>query len=834
VTKWQFKLKLIMYFCVNQKTLRMILFDSIFKSALLSTAVLLTVQTGQAQTIQLTTSGMPYTQDFDALSNSAGTTTNNITIPGWYLIESGGGPRDNEQYGVDTGGSGTGDTYSYGAAGSTERALGYLQSGTLIPSIGAAFTNTTGATITSLEISYYGEEWRLGTAGRTDQLIFEYSTNSTDLVTGSWTGVTALNFVTPDIATIGAKNGNAAAERALVSSTITALSIPDGATFWIRWTDMNVSGADDGLAVDDFSLTPQTSSVVAAPEMDIQGNSVSIMDGSAFPVAFNDTYFADQSVCAGAMSHTFTILNTGNATLNLNGVPTVSLSGAGAADFTVTSMPSTTVAAGGSSFFVISYDPSVAGSSSAIVEIANDDSDENPYEFYILGTAVEATVSASSQTNIACNGGNDGALSVTATGTGTLSYDWEPGTPTGDGTSAISGLTAGVYTVTVTDQGTCQAMATFTVTEPAALILSATATNSAICSGGSATLSATANGGTGSITYTWSTAENTASITVTPTVSSTYTIDVSDANNCQQSATVSVTVNNLPLITVNNGTICAGESFTIMATGADTYTYSGGSNVVNPGADVSYTVTGTDSNGCTGSAMSNVTVNALPVITVNSGTICAGESFTIMATGADTYTYSGGSNVVNPGADATYTVTGTSVEGCVDVVGVESNVTVNALPAITAVTNNTLLCADETATLSAIGADTYTWNTTETTADIAVSPTVTTDYTVTGTDMNGCMNSAVITQDVSTCTGIKMAEAPGAITVFPNPSNGEYTIDLPADARVEITNQIGRVIYSKQLLQGKNQVTINDCAEGIYFMKTTIDGKVNVTKIVKQ
>ena len=100
--------------------------------------------------------------------------------------------------------SNTGDTYSYGAAGSTERALGGLRSGTLIPIFGASFTNNTGTTIASLAVSYTGEEWRLGTAARTDQLNFEYSLNATDLTTGTWTGVAALTFVTPDTVTTGA------------------------------------------------------------------------------------------------------------------------------------------------------------------------------------------------------------------------------------------------------------------------------------------------------------------------------------------------------------------------------------------------------------------------------------------------------------------------------------------------------------------------------------------------------------------------------------------------------------------------------------------------------
>src|SRR3954465_5768459 len=246
---------------------------------------LLPVRPAGAQCVSLTTLGSAATQNFDTLSNVAGSTTNNLTITGWFMTESGGGARDNEQYAVDTGASTTGDTYSYGAAASTERALGQLRSGTLIPNFGACFTNNTGATITSLAVAYNGEEWRLGTAGRTDQMNFEYSTNATDLVTGTWTNVAALNFVTPDTATTGAKNGNAAADRTALSSTISALSIPNGATFWIRWNDTDATGADDGLAVDDLSLTPN--GVVVLPNLTI--NDVPLNEGNAGTTSFTFT-----------------------------------------------------------------------------------------------------------------------------------------------------------------------------------------------------------------------------------------------------------------------------------------------------------------------------------------------------------------------------------------------------------------------------------------------------------------------------------------------------------------------------------------------------------------
>ncbi|HQN10390.1 MAG TPA: Calx-beta domain-containing protein, partial [Thermoanaerobaculia bacterium] len=260
-----------------------------------------------AQCVSLTTAGAAHSQNFDTLSNTAGSTTNNLSIPGWYLTESGGGARDNEQYAVDNGGSNTGDTFSYGAAGATDRALGGLQSGTLVPLFGACFTNNTGAAITSLDIGYTGEEWRLGTAARTDQLDFQYSLDATSLTTGTWTDVNALDFLTPMTTTTGAKDGNAAANRTALSSSIASLSIANGATFWVRWSDLNASGADDGLAVDDFSLTPQGSGPTV-PALSI--NDVTLAEGNSGTTTF--TFTVSLSVPAPAGGVTFDIATVDN------------------------------------------------------------------------------------------------------------------------------------------------------------------------------------------------------------------------------------------------------------------------------------------------------------------------------------------------------------------------------------------------------------------------------------------------------------------------------------------------------------------------------------------
>ena len=229
------------------------------------------------------TSGTPYTQHFDTLANTG---SSSLLPPGWSILET--GTNGNGSYNTGTGSSNAGDTYSFGAAGSVERALGGLLSGTLTPTFGAQFINNTGAPITSLTIAYTGEQWRLGTANRADRLEFQYSLNATSLATGNWTDVDALDFISPNTsATVGALDGNAIANSTVVTSTISGLNIPAGATFWIRWSDFNASGADDGLAIDDFSIA--ATSTVDAPVVGNCPASFSVTAGIGGTIAVQAT-----------------------------------------------------------------------------------------------------------------------------------------------------------------------------------------------------------------------------------------------------------------------------------------------------------------------------------------------------------------------------------------------------------------------------------------------------------------------------------------------------------------------------------------------------------------
>jgi len=273
------------------------------------------------QSISIGALNSTYIQDFNALANSGSSA---ILPNGWYLSES--GTSSNSTYSAGTGSGNTGDTYSFGSVASTERALGGLRSANLNPTYGAKFTNSTGVTISSLSISYRGEEWRLGALARNDRIDFQYSLNATSLITGTWIDENNLDFSTPNISgVIGALDGNLALNSLSISYTISGLTIPGGSSFWIRWQDFDPVGADDGLAIDDFELTaispcnvtitsftPSTGpsgTIVTITGNNFTGTTAVLFNGiaSIFNIVNNNTITA--TVPVGATTGTISVIN---------------------------------------------------------------------------------------------------------------------------------------------------------------------------------------------------------------------------------------------------------------------------------------------------------------------------------------------------------------------------------------------------------------------------------------------------------------------------------------------------------------------------------------------
>ena len=325
---------------------------------------------------------------------------------------------------------------------------------------------------------------------------------------------------------------------------------------------------------------------------------------------------------------------------------------------------------------------------------------------------------------------------TTLTASGANSYTWN----TNETTTSISPspTITTTYSVTGTDGNNCNNTGTGTVIVNPLPIL--TINSPSICIGGTATLTAG-----GAVTYTWTTGATTGSTTASPTVATSYSVSGTDGNNCTNIATTNVAVNSLPTLSVNTSTICIGATATLTASGANTYTWNttavNASITPSPNVTTTYTVTGTDGNNCKNTGTSTVTVNLLPVISVNAAAICVGSIATLTADGANTYTWSTGATGISispsPTVTTTYTATGTDGNNCINTG--TGTVTVNSLPTISV--NSPAICAGITTTLTATGANTYTWNTGATSTSITSSPTVTTTYTVSGTDANNCTNT---------------------------------------------------------------------------------------------
>lgn len=384
------------------------------------------------------------------------------------------------------------------------------------------------------------------------------------------------------------------------------------------------------------------------------------------------------------------------------------------------------------------------------------------------------TVNATAANSTICNGSN-----TTITATGASTYTWAPGGATGATTTVTPTVTT-TYTVTGTASNGCTGTKTVTITVNP--LPNVTVNSPTICAGSSATL--TASGGT---TYSWNTGATTTTISVSPTVTTTYTV-TGTTSGCSKAVTSTVTVNAAPTVnaTAANSTICSGSSTTITATGASTYTWTPGgatgtSTTVSPGVTTTYTVTGTGANGCTGTKTVTITVNATPTVSVNNASVCSGAPAVLTASGATTYSWSTGSTAatitVTPSTQTVYTVTGTS-NGCTST----TTTTVNVANNPTVVATGTTVCAGTPATISASGANTYSWNTGATGATVSVTPTVTTTYTVTGTDANGCSNTATAQVVVNPLPNVSfvpandtVCENGGLVALSASPSGGSFS-----------------------------------------------------------
>ena len=310
---------------------------------------------------QISVGAGTYAQNFDALATASAFWTNNVTLPGWYASKAGA---DNTNTLAGAGTSTSGGIYSFATNGvnaATDRALGSVATGTITPVYyGVRCTNNTVATVTNILISYTGEQWRVGSSATAQKLAFSYLVTNAP-ITNSFSGTTWVNFSALDFSAPNATgtslplDGNAAINRAVFTNVLlTGVTVPPGQEFFLRWLDVDDTGTDSGLALDDltvsftsnnFSATPPVFTTLPASQTVNAGDTVAfsvVVTGTApfsfqwrsnnvaIPNATNDTFtLANVTTNFSGSTYFVTVTNVAgatnspSATLTVNALPTV-------------------------------------------------------------------------------------------------------------------------------------------------------------------------------------------------------------------------------------------------------------------------------------------------------------------------------------------------------------------------------------------------------------------------------------------------------------------------------------------------------------------------------
>lgn len=595
-----------------------------------------------------------------------------------------------------------------------------------------------------------------------------------------------------------------------------------------------------------------TVTVNTIPTVVITGGNLAVCSGSSAVLVASgaasyvwNTAATSTSISVSPLSNTnYTVTgtsaqgctNTAVTSVSVNTTPTVVIA---ALQSSICSGNSATLTVSGAS----SYSWSTASTASAISVAPLSTSN-----YSVIGTAVSGctntavktltvyntpTVVISSIQNTICSGNTTGL-----TASGAVSYSWNTSATTSS--ISVSPLANTNYSVIGTSIEGCTNTAVSTVTVYTTPTVTISGGNVTICSGDSVILNAS-----GAAAYLWNTTQTTSVISVTPPATAVYTATGISVEGCTNTAVTSVSVNMTPTLTIISAApaICTGDSVSLAVSGAATYSWTTGS--VNPTITVSplvtsiYSVTGLSAEGCSNTAVTTISVFTTPTVSISGNTlVCAGNMVTLTATGAATYSWNANTSsatfTVIPTTNTSYTAAGVSAEGCIGT-AVQS-VSVNALPVLSTQSSATVICVGETATLSVNGADSYGWNTSETTATIVVSPTATMVYTVTGTNtITGCSAIATISQQVSECTGLSAVNTSSAkLNLYPNPAQGRFVLESDLKGTIIMTNVLGQQVYTGVHAGGKSEINITPFQNGVYLISLESGATILKQKLIKE
>jgi N-acetylneuraminic acid mutarotase len=297
-------------------------------------------------------------------------------------------------------------------------------------------------------------------------------------------------------------------------------------------------------------------------------------------------------------------------------------------------------------------------------------------------------------------------------------------------------------------------------------------------------------------------------------------------------------------ITASSNTLCIGQTATLSAQGGYSYLWNGilsGSTVsVTPLVTSNYSVYSTNSIGC--SSTGSLTIMVIPSPTLNVSTtntvICNGTVVTVTASGASTYSWStgflGSTLFISPIISGGYSVTGFATNGCSSTRSMA--ITVDT-PTISINSSSVQLCAGQTTTLYATGAPLLIWSTGWIGDTLVHSPSVSTNYSVTGMSINGCTSSAVYFKNVDLCLGTGKSNLDGKyVSVYPNPTRGIVDIDcdgLGSRIQIRITSLLGQEVYNG-FISCKEKIDISDFDKGIYTVVLLEGSVISRIKIIKE
>jgi gliding motility-associated-like protein len=393
---------------------------------------------------------------------------------------------------------------------------------------------------------------------------------------------------------------------------------------------------------------------------------------------------------------------------------------------------------------------------------ATDDNGCNATTSFNISNDGAPQLSLLSQTNTTCGQANGAASFDASGGQPPYSYAWSEFP--GNITPAITNVSAGEYTLNISDSNNCSDIYTVTITDSQGATLTVTNQQNATCGQTNGAATITVNGGSAPFSYAWSSGGYTIPNPITLSAN-TYTVTVTDAIGC--TTTTSLTITQSAAITISTPTVTnascgqANGSINLVASGGNglfSYTWlpnvgiSGTLNNLNAGT---YNVTVSDTQGCSATSSAVVGSNASPTIAIvtTSNANCgqANGSITLSASGGSGagYTYAwfpnvSTSNTATNVAAASYNVTVTDSNGCTDTETI--NITNSSGPTLAAPTVVQPNCGSNTGsiTFAPIAGVTYTWAGSASTTNTATALGAGT-YTLTVSDANGCSDTELVT-----------------------------------------------------------------------------------------